>query len=252
MPLVILLLALLPALSHAATVAVIDEDFGFPRKYYANYLPGYDLENSEVYEQLSDNLFFTHPASRLPPGWHYSDDSHGYWVSLAVLASHPEAHVRECSFVRAPGFHNFSFDNLLQSDCTRSAQVINISQAISSNWNSLAVDRLADIIRAHHGVVVLALPNPGQESMLAKKLMDVKNVVLAYDPALPNSLPEWALNATNLAKAPGRIGPHSGNSFAAGHIAGQISYWIDRGLAPREAAQKTFMNTGDTRLQGIP
>lgn len=240
MPFIILLLAFLPALAHAATVAVIDEDFGFPREHHASYLPGYDFESSEIRDQLAEHLFFAYPASRLPHGWRYNGDSHGYWVSRAVLAAHPKARVRECSFARNPKLTHLAFDHLLQSDCTRNAQIINISLAINSNWNSLPVDKLVNIILAHSGVVVLALPNPGNESMLAKKLIGAKNVVLAYDPALPKALPEWANRAPNLAEAPGRSGPHAGNSFAAGHVAGLISYWIDQGLTPREAAQKTL------------
>ena len=240
MPLIFLLIAFLPALAHAATVAVIDEDFGFPREHHDNYLPGYDIQGSEVCKQLSEHFFFVYPASHLPHRWRYNDDSHGYRVSRAVLAAHPEARVRECSFVRDPKLTHLSFDYLLQSDCTQSAQVVNISLGISSEWNSLPVGKLAGIIRAHNGVVVLSLPNPGQESMLAKKLMGAENVVLAYDPALPNALPEWARHAPNLAEASGRHGSSSGNSFAAGHVSGLISYWIDQGLTPREAARKTL------------
>lgn len=238
MPFIILLLAFLPALAHAATVAVIDEDFGFPREHHASYLPGYDLENSEICKHLSEHLFFVYPASRLPHGWSYNNDSHGYSVSRAVLAAYPKARVRECSFVRDPKLTHLAFDYLLQSDCTKSAQVVNISLGISSDWNSLPVDKLVDIIRAHSGVVVISLPNPGQESQLARKLMGAENVVLAYDPALPNALPEWAASAPNLAEAPGKSGSRFGNSFATGRISGMISYWIDQGLTPREAARK--------------
>jgi len=235
-----LLFAFLPALAQAATVAVIDEDFGFPRRLYADYLPGYDFEGSKILLQLTEHLFFAYPASRLPPERDYNSASHGYWVSRAVFAAYPAARVRECSFVRDFTFSSLIVDHLLQSDCVQSTQIVNISQAINSDWNSLPVDKLAGIIRSYGGVVVLALPNSGQQSMLAKKLMGAGNVVLAYDPALPNALPEWAANAPNLAMAPGRSGSYSGNSFAAAHVAGLISYWIDQGVAPRDAARKTL------------